>query len=101
MSLILYYDKGYDFSNKVFWNGVKTQQIYEFDYDDLKQIWGNKIIKNIYNGQNRPAYLIAIYKLELRFYDKNKIHNLKIKAAISALIYNAKLYIEYNHCMMH
>ena len=63
-------------------NGVKSIQIYEFDYDDLKCIYGDGIIKNVYNGPRQVAYIIAINEMELKFYIKKKINNLKITATI-------------------
>ena len=61
---------------------MRTQQIYQFDYDDLKQIYGDNIIKIMHNGTERVSYLIVIYDMELRYIT---INNLKITATIKQI----------------
>ena len=51
--------KGYNFATNVFMNGVKTQQIYQFDYEDLKQIYGMILLRYSY-GTDRVSYSINI-----------------------------------------
>ena len=79
--------KGYNFAANVFMNGVKTQQIYQFDYDDLKEIYGDDIIKIVLNGPDRISYSIVIYDMELRYYLNKTINNLKITASIKQIIH--------------
>ena len=72
--------KNYDLSSCT-WNGSGTQQYMIFDLEELENVFGDKILKNI-KRPNCSFYILSIAQMKITYYVKKNHNNMKIEAYV-------------------